>query len=171
MSQRRFQALRARAKDQAGKPEGDLCAAIAERMLENNPNLEDGPGEVERREYRWTTPGHRDLIDRAARYFGQMPCKYVKGRKRVIVIETDEGTHDLIRYTIDVLRPKMEEVMEYAAAGFVLGAMPITRDFDSDSDDTDSDPTSWQLLEIAAAAGMSGRASRPRRALNPGANE
>jgi hypothetical protein len=163
---RRYLALLARAKDQAGTPEGDTCASMAAAMLAACPTLADIDGAMPTtwQEYRYADPWQRDLLVRIAEYLSLVPKGYVKSRKKVILIEADAPTHAAIGQTFAVLSKRMQTVLSYAFAGFQAGALPIKRVPREDAGD-DRDEPDPDLMELAMAAKAFGRDSQPRKAL------
>lgn len=80
---RRYLALVARAKDQAGTPEGDTCQRMAESMLAARPDLADLTDSLptEKRDYRFDDLWEHDLLVRIGQYLGLTAKRYVAGEK------------------------------------------------------------------------------------------
>jgi hypothetical protein len=167
-ARRRYRALIARAEDQAGTPEGDVCNAMAAKMLAADPSLADEGGAelpVEWREYKATEPFERDLLVHIGKYVGASANEYknkrAKARRDAILFETDAPTHAAIEHTFEVLRVRMRKVLLFALGGFFNGAVPSGATQPSDDFDDDDD----ELHELASAARNFGRTSSPRKAL------
>lgn len=170
----RYQALRSRAADQQGQPEGDLCARMAAVMLERYPELANASAPdlpTEHREYRWKTPTDRSVLEWVIRAQGAAPKAYSKGhrgqgRSRVLLADVDEPTHAAIEYGYEVLRERAASAVEHALMGFLHGAMPQPQV--DDDDDDDPEPLDMAVLEMMRAGYALGTRSRPQRALTSG---
>lgn len=168
---RRYLALLARAKDQAGTPEGDTCRRMADAMLAKCPTLADVDGALPTRwvEYRYKDSWEHDLIVRIAEYLCLVPKRWTKSRAKVLLLDADEPTHAAIEQTFAVLSKRMREVLSYAYAGFQVGALPLPRakrvDGPADDDESADDEPDQQLIDLALAARSFGQTSHPRKAL------
>lgn len=164
--QRRYLALIARARDQRGKPEGDLCEKLAAKMVAlHGPRLEeriDLPTITH--ELRWKDWPDREIIVWASLYFELRPTKLVSSRKHVILVECDEPTFRLLEEAIALARPRLARLMEATAAGFLTAAFPHPDrpgETASDREFTDAE------LAAQAAGLQGGYLARPRKAIKP----
>ena len=81
---RRYLALKARAADQSGTPEGELCATLAAKMLEAYPDLldVDQPLPTDIYEIRWKDWFEKELLISVGEYLGAKAQRYAN-RKRL----------------------------------------------------------------------------------------
>jgi hypothetical protein len=164
---RRYLALLARAKDQAGTPEGDTCRSMADAMLASCPSLAVSVDTLPFNwdEYKYADPWEHDLLLRIGEYLDIEPKRWAKSRRKVLLFLADVPTHAAIRQTFAVLGRRMREVLTYAFAGFQAGALPLPRRERDDTDDDDAPEPDPELLELAMSARSFGSASQPRKAL------
>lgn len=159
---RKYEALRSRAADQAGTPEGELCARIADRLQRVHDLDDEAVGEIVRREFRWKTEADHQLLIRVCDYLGAVPMVYTnRPRVKVVIVDADAVTGDLVDHAYESMRGKLDELLVYTTAGFLQGAMPIQSKGDGDSG---SKPDA-ALLEAAMAGAHFGARSRPVKAL------
>lgn len=164
----KYRALLRLARDQAGKPEGDTASAIAARMLLSDPGLESDAHEdrePERREIRYKSETDYHALLWSFRFVGVEPLQYVKSRAKVIVGEDSPSMLDAVEEAYHSVRHRLEEVVGYAIAGFLQGAMPLRSKRKSSPSDQRPDP---ELLEAARSAAAAGRSVSIRKAIGSG---
>lgn len=161
---RKYEALRSRAADQAGTPEGELCARIADRLQCVHDLDDEAADEPVTREFRWKTEAECQLLIHVCEYLGATPKSYRRRpRLQIVVIETDAVTGDLVDHTYESMRGKLAKLLTYATAGFLQGSMPIqSKDDDGNASRSEPDPA---LLDAAFAGAQFGAQSRPVKAL------
>jgi len=158
---RRYLALLARAKDQAGKPEGELCRKLADRMASKWPHLVDFDGALpeHRHEIRWQGWHERDLLLRTIKYCGAVPQAYTGSRRQVLTFMADEPTLGLIEQAFAQLRAQCRALLNASLIGFMHGAVPDPDPLEGAA------PIEGELLGAAMAAVNYGTDSQPRKAL------
>lgn len=164
----RYEKLIARAKDQAGTPEGDLCERFAERLLLQYPDIQSGRDlKTSHHEFRWSTEHERNLLIRLAAYL-ELDALINRARPRlqVIFVEADTPTAVAMRQTYEVMRRRIARVVEYAALGFMMGALPVASD-NSDGDHQDNDIDD-DLIAIGLSAMEMGSNHCDRKAITDG---
>lgn len=171
-SRRRYEKLRALARDQRGKPEGDLAARLADTMLERDPSLAraDAPDLPTRlRPYPWKTETEQALLQWICEWLGVDALGWRDKRKRrEVLADVDDPTDAVILQAFKALREQAERVVVYARTSFLMGALPLPVK-PSDDDKDDSPPIDLAMMELLMGARMVGRRSAPdlRKALPP----
>ncbi len=149
--------------DQAGTPEGDLCAHMANLIADVIGTFDDDI-DIHWREIRWKTSHERELLVQVGKFVGVPAMKETSSRKRVSIFETDARTFAAIEHAFCPLRPRLAAVLEYACLGFNMGALPLPPVEDEDEDESE-DKMDPDLKAIAIAALFTGRSNQPRAAL------
>lgn len=170
---RKYMALRGRAEDQKGTPEGELCAKLAEKLCEKYPEMVDGMEDDEHLptsdvEMRWKHEFERSLLLRVADYLDEKAyVNRLHPRRKVLVFLVDGPTACLLEQAYETCRAQLGKLLVYVQAGFHHGALPIPYE-DDDESDAERPPIDPGLAEAAFAAAMYGRGKQPRKALGPG---
>jgi hypothetical protein len=157
---RKYLALLRRARDQEGTPEGELCKKIASRMKERyDLDAEDLP--VQWQEVRYKAPFEHELLIQIGEYLGCSMYRLRGGRRKVLTFESDAPTAEVVVFTFETLRGRLEQIVKYAAIGFIQGALPLSSEHYSET----SEPLDEDQIAAAKAGLEAGRRNRVRKAI------
>ncbi len=164
-TERRYRNLVARARDQAGTPEGELCDQLAAKMRllhgECLADADDLP--LERHSIRWHEWHDRELIVWACEFFDLSPMKTSGSRAKLILVDCDGPTLALLDHAISSLRPRLDRLIKVTTAGFLTGALPHS--YGGTETESSGEELSADELEAARAGMVHGRRHTPRKAL------
>lgn len=174
MIRSRYAALRALAEDQAGTPEGDTAARLADRLLERCPDLDATPVEIGSRTLAARHEFDSELLGSVAAFLGLEAFRI--GRRRA----DGKGTRwraalelrgppvllDLAADLYQAHRDRLDELLIWTARGYAAGAFPVEPV--APPSGREAAPLAPELADAAAAglaAGGRHQATPPRRLL------
>lgn len=164
------------AKDQAGKPEGETAADIANRMREKYgeslEHLTADDLDLQTDGVRWTHNWERETLISIAHWLGYEATKRRQGSRgpwrKVIYVTAPAAILEEWKEAFKAHRGRIERIQSMAICGYLMGAFPSSIGGERD-DDEETETPQWTAEEIAMMreAMRLGRKNRTRKSLNP----
>lgn len=161
----RLAKLQAVARDQAGTPEGASAARLAARYLERFHELEASTAPPVERVVATRHRFDSILLTRVAAFLEVRAFRVGRKRPDGKGVRWREGLElrgpaDLVELAVETYqdhRDRLDQVLEWAAVGYLEGAIPLERPVDA----PEGEEPPAELLAVALGAMAAGAGSRP----------
>lgn len=165
-----YMRLSSLARDQAGTPEGETAARIAEKMRDRyGPDVETSAEELATVRLSFSNTYEKTILGRVALYLGL--TAYTVGRRRtdgkgmryldVLDLEGPASIVQLAKPLYDQYKEKASRYLELSLGGWLFGALPLPPPPDLDSRPVPE--ISPEDLEIALAGQRAGSQNQYRK--------